>query len=53
MQRTYPQHRASFIQYYPTNLIRNHAFTVQESQELLSSLRHMIRGMNKFAGEDD
>ncbi|WP_407402064.1 inorganic phosphate transporter [Sodaliphilus sp.] len=26
---------------------------LQESQELLSSLRHMIRGMNKFAGEDD
>ena len=26
---------------------------IQESQELISSLRHMIRGMNKFAGELD
>lgn len=26
---------------------------LQESQELISSLRHMIRGMNKFAGSDD
>lgn len=25
---------------------------LQESQELLSALRHMIRGMNKFAGSD-
>lgn len=25
---------------------------LQESQELLGSLRHMIRGMNKFAGSD-
>lgn len=26
---------------------------LQESQELLGSLRHMIRGMNKFAGENE
>ncbi|MCQ2229459.1 MAG: inorganic phosphate transporter [Bacteroidales bacterium] len=26
---------------------------MQESQELISSLRHMIRGMNKFAGTSD
>lgn len=26
---------------------------LQESQELLGSLRHMIRGMNKFAGAED
>lgn len=26
---------------------------LQESQELLGSLRHMIRGMNKFAGEGE
>ncbi len=25
---------------------------LQESQELTSNLRHMLRGMNKFAGED-
>ena len=25
---------------------------LQESQELIGSLRHMIRGMNKFAGEE-
>lgn len=26
---------------------------LQESQELLGSLRHMVRGMNKFAGAED
>ncbi len=26
---------------------------LQESQELISALRHMIRGMNKFAGSEE
>ncbi|MCQ2239871.1 MAG: hypothetical protein MJZ73_11660 [Bacteroidaceae bacterium] len=26
---------------------------LQESQELIGSLRHMIRGMNKFAGGEE
>ncbi|MBR4676735.1 MAG: hypothetical protein IKO99_01900, partial [Bacteroidales bacterium] len=37
---------------FPLNTLLLTIHILQESQELVGNLRHLIRGMNKFAGAD-